>query len=154
MLTCLAGALFLLLREFGIKSVRSGPYRPQSQGLFQPGNKTVKQKIYAGQNDHDGSPCWSRSLLDIFLSITTSLSYSNHKTPYDVVLRHSFVSSPWSLTQAEHEEEAENEVDATDILSENVIARVEQLLDQSNIQEHEDDVIDGGKEGDFWERFQ
>jgi hypothetical protein len=118
------------------------------------GNRTVKQKILAWQNDHGGSPFWSRSLLHVSLSINTSISYSTRKTPFDVVFRQSVNSSPWSITQAEHEEEEEVEADATDLPPGTDIARVEWSLDHSEFQGQGVEVGNSGDEEDITEGSQ
>ncbi len=108
------------------------------------GNRTVKQKLLAWQNDHNASPAWSLSLLSISLSINSSVSYSTRKTPFEVVFRHPIISRTWS-----HPEQSEDEVDESEASDAHLppdadVARVEWSLDQSDIQQQEEDFGENG----------
>jgi hypothetical protein len=132
-LTFFLGALFCLLLEFGVKSVRGSPHHPQSQGLVERGNRTVKQKIPAWQNDHDGSPAWSQSLLSISLSIDYAVSYSTPKTPFAVVFCHPITSRTWSHPEESDDAVEDDEAPDAHLPPDAGVAHVEWSLDQSDI---------------------
>ncbi len=89
--------------------------------------------MLAWQNDSDGPPFWSRSLLHVSCSINTSLSCSTKETPLDVVFCCSDVSSPLSLTKAEDNEEEEIDGHATNLHFGASIAQDGKSIDQSDI---------------------
>ncbi len=140
MLTLLLGALFRLLCEFGIKSVCGGLHNPQSQGLVEQGNRTVKQKLLAWQNDHDASPAWSLLLLSISLSINSSLSYSTPKTLFEVFFHHPVISRSWSHPRKSDDEVEDNDTPDAHLPPNTDVAHVKWSLDQSDIQQQDEDL--------------
>jgi hypothetical protein len=70
------------------------------------------------------------------------------------VFYQSVISSPWSITQAEHDEEEEVEAEATNLPAGTDITRVEWSLDQSAIQGLDVEVGNSGDEENFIEGSQ
>ena len=61
------GALLILLRRHGIGIINGNPRHPQSQGLVEQGNGTVKARIHAWMKDNK-TDRWSSGLLEVCLS--------------------------------------------------------------------------------------
>jgi hypothetical protein len=80
------GALLLLLHEHSIKVIRSRPYHPQSQGLDERRNRTVKdwQEMWKVDNSSDH---WAKARPAVTLALNFTQHMVTHKTPFRVVFR-------------------------------------------------------------------
>ena len=61
------GALGILLREYGVRIINGRPRWPQSQGLIENANKTVKIRLDKWMRTHN-TDRWSQGLLEVSLS--------------------------------------------------------------------------------------
>ena len=60
------GAMMMLARRHGIKVVNGNPRHPQSQGLVEQGNSTLKAKIRAWMHENQSSH-WVFGLVEVSL---------------------------------------------------------------------------------------
>jgi hypothetical protein len=80
------GVVLALLKHYGIKLKNGRARRPQTQGLVEQGNSTLKARL-AKWKRMSGSSEWSRALPDIARSINTTVHESTKMTPFEIVFR-------------------------------------------------------------------
>ncbi len=106
------------------------------------GNRTVKQKLLAWQNDHNALPAWSLSLLPISLSICSFVTYSTQKTPFEVLFCHPVISRTWSLPNDSDDDVEDDNAPAAHLSPDTDINCIQWSLDQSDIEQHEGELYD------------
>ena len=86
--------MLALLKNHGIELVNGRARRPQTQGLVEQGNSTVKARL-AKWKRSTGSTAWSNALPDIMVSINSTVHQATGKTPFEVVFGRKSTVKPW-----------------------------------------------------------
>ena len=83
--TELKDTVLLLLKKYGIKVLNGRPRHPQTQGLVEKHNSTLKQKLQAWIQDSGGCRHWAQALPEIVLSMNHQIHSTTGESPYRVV---------------------------------------------------------------------
>ena len=78
--------VLLLLKKYGIKVLNGRPRHPQTQGLVEKHNSTLKRKLQAWIQD-SGCRHWAQALPEISLSMNHQIHSTTGESPYRVVFK-------------------------------------------------------------------
>jgi hypothetical protein len=90
------GALGVLLKEYGIKIVRSRPRHPQTNGAVESGNGTLKTRLDKWMIDNQSTK-WTTGLLSTIISLNSQTSSTTRKSPYQIVFKQRMRDAQWLL---------------------------------------------------------
>ena len=75
------------LKKYGIKVLNGRPRHPQTQGLVERHNSTLKRKLQAWIQDSGGCRHWTQVLPEIALSMNHQIHSTTGESPYRVVFK-------------------------------------------------------------------
>lgn len=78
------GALLLLLRRHGIRIVNGSPYHPQSQGVVERFNETLRNRLRAWMADNHTTE-WANGLIEVQMGMNSEMNQTTGTTPYELV---------------------------------------------------------------------
>ena len=70
--------------RYGIKVLNGRPRHPQTQGLVEKYNSTLKRKLQAWIQDSGGCRHWAQALLEIALPMNHQIHSATGESPYQV----------------------------------------------------------------------
>ena len=79
--------VLLLLKKYGINVLNGRPRHPQTQGLVENHNSTLKRKLQAWIQDSSGFRHWAQALPEIALSMNHQIHSTTGESPYRVVFK-------------------------------------------------------------------
>ena len=79
-----AGEVDVLCTRFRIQRDRSSPYHPETNGLIEKGNDSMKKMIHKWQQTHDTNS-WADCIPEAVIQLNTSWSRVINTTPYELV---------------------------------------------------------------------
>ena len=106
--------VLLLLKKYGIKVLNGRPRHPQTQGLVEKHNSTLKRELQAWIQD-SGCRHWAQALPEIALSMNHQIHSTTGESPYRVVFKQkmrmqrlSFADRATAIPEDEDEQERRN----------------------------------------------
>jgi hypothetical protein len=110
------GAVKVLMKEYGIAIIRSRPQHPQTNGVVESGNGTLKTRLEKWMIDNQSTK-WTTGLLSTIISLNSLTSSTTRKSPYQIVFKQRMRDAKWLLPN-ERDAPCVPEVDESDDASE------------------------------------
>ena len=107
------GALLLLMKQYNVRIKHGRPRTPQTQGLVEQANGTVKRHIRTYQSEN-GTQKWAKALSTIayYMNTTWCEALPYGTTPYEAL----YIQNPYQNTELEEIKEMLGGVEEEDIV--------------------------------------